>query len=43
MVVVISEADERGLDREQTLNDIQHLKSEGYVYEPKSGEIRYAL
>lgn len=41
--VVISEAAERGIGREQTLNDIQHLKSEGYVYEPKTGEIRCAL
>jgi len=40
---VVSEAAKRGIDREQTFNDIQHLKFEGYVYEPKSGEIRYAL
>jgi hypothetical protein len=29
--------------KRHTLNDIQHLKLKGYVYEPKNGEIRYAL
>jgi DNA replicative helicase MCM subunit Mcm2 (Cdc46/Mcm family) len=41
--VVISEAAERGAGREQTLNDIQHLKFQGHVYEPKTGKIRCAL
>lgn len=40
---VVSEATVRGIEREQVLNDIQHLKFEGYVYEPKTGEIKYAL
>lgn len=40
---VVSEAVGRGIVREQVLNDIQHLKFEGYVYEPKNGEIKYAL
>ena len=40
---VVAEADKRGVNREQVLNDIQHLKLEGYVYEPKMGEIKYAL
>jgi uncharacterized Zn finger protein (UPF0148 family) len=40
---VVSEAAVRGIEREQVLNDIQHLMFEGYVYEPKRGEIRYAL
>jgi hypothetical protein len=40
---VVFEAAVRGIEREQVLNDIQHLKFEGYVYEPKDGEIRYVL
>ncbi len=40
---VVSEAAVRGIEREQVLNDIQHLKFEGYAYEPKNGEIKYAL
>ena len=41
--VVVSEAAERGVGREQILNDIQHLKFQGDVYEPKTGEIGCAL
>ena len=41
--VVMSEAAERGIGREQILTDIHHLKFEGHVYEPKTGEIRCAL
>ena len=41
--VVISEAAERGVGRAQILDDIQHLKFQGDIYEPKTGEIRYAL
>jgi DNA replicative helicase MCM subunit Mcm2 (Cdc46/Mcm family) len=41
--MVVSSAAVRGIEREQVLNDIQHLKFKGYVYEPKIGEIRYAL
>ncbi|MCD4810943.1 MAG: transposase [Methanosarcinales archaeon] len=38
--VVISEATDRGIYREQILNDIQHLEFKGYIYEPKTGEIK---
>jgi hypothetical protein len=38
--VVIYEAADRGIYREQILNDIRHLKFEGYIYEPKTGEIK---
>jgi hypothetical protein len=38
--VVISEATNRGIYREQILNDIQHLELKGYIYEPKTGEIK---
>jgi len=38
---VISLAVSKGIDREQVLNDIQHMKFHGYVYEPKIGEIAY--
>ena len=38
--VVISEATNRGIYREQILNDIQYLEFKGYIYEPKIGEIK---
>ncbi len=38
---VMSEAVKRGIDKEQLLNDIQHMKDRGEVYEPKTGEIKY--
>lgn len=38
--VVISEAADRGIYRDQIQNDIQHLKFLGYIYEPKTGEIK---
>ena len=40
---VVSEAEKRGIDKEQLLYDFQHLKMKGIVYEPKSGEIRYVF
>ncbi len=40
---VTSEAEKRGIDKEQLLCDFQHLKMQGEVYEPKSGEIRYVF
>ncbi|MDO8726051.1 MAG: hypothetical protein Q7J35_08285, partial [Candidatus Methanoperedens sp.] len=40
---VVSEAEKRGIDQEQILYDFQHLKMQGNVYEPKSGEIRYVF
>ncbi len=40
---VMSEAEKRGIDKEQLLSDFQHLKMQGEVYEPKSGEIRYVF
>ena len=40
---VVSEAEKRGIDKEQILYDFQHLKMQGNVYEPKSGEIRYVI
>jgi hypothetical protein len=40
---VVSEAENRGIDKEQVLYDFQHLKMRGNVYEPKSGEIRYVF
>ena len=41
--VVISEAADRRIYKEQILNDIQHLKFEGHIYEPKTGEIKSTL
>ncbi|SNQ62015.1 hypothetical protein MNV_560061 [Candidatus Methanoperedens nitroreducens] len=40
---VVSEAEKRGIDKEQVLCDFQHLKMQGEVYESKSGEIRYVF
>ncbi len=40
---VISLAAKRGIDREYTLEYIEHLKFQGEAYEPKNGEIRYAF
>jgi hypothetical protein len=37
---VVSEAVKQGIDKEQVLYDIQRLKVQGEVYEPKPGEIR---
>ena len=33
--VVISRAADRGIYRDHILNDIQHLKFEGHIFEPK--------
>jgi len=41
--VVISEAADRGIYSDQILNDIQHLKFEGHIYEPKTGKIKSIL
>ena len=41
--MVVLKAAESGIGRDQTLSDIEYLKFRGYVYEPKTGEIRYAL
>jgi len=41
--VVISEAADRGIYSDQILNDIQHLKFEGHIYEPKTGKIKSTL
>ena len=38
---VISEAARKGIDREHVLENIEHLKFQGEVYEPKNGEIKY--
>ena len=38
--VVISEAADRGIYRDQILNDFQHLKLKGYIYESKTGEVK---
>jgi hypothetical protein len=38
---VVSEAEKRGMDRGEVISDIERLKFEGYVYEPKNGEICY--
>ena len=40
---VLSEAEKKGIDKEQLLCDFQHLKMQGEVYEPKSGEIKYVF
>jgi hypothetical protein len=40
---VVSEAEKRGIDKEQVLCDFQYLKMQGEVYEPRSGEIRYVF
>jgi hypothetical protein len=40
---VVSEAAKIGMNREQTISYIEHLKYQGYVYEPIYGEIRYAF
>ncbi len=40
---VVSEAAKRGVDKEQVLCDIQHLKGQGEAYEPKNGEITYVF
>jgi hypothetical protein len=40
---VVSEAVKRGVDEEQVLCSIQHLKDQGEAYEPKTGVIRYAF
>jgi len=41
--VVISEAADKGIYSDQILNDIQHLKFEGHIYEPKTGKIKSIL
>ncbi len=40
---VVSEAVKRGVDKEQLLNDIQHMKDRGEAYEPTTGEIKYVF
>ncbi|MDP2845061.1 MAG: hypothetical protein Q8N79_03170 [Candidatus Methanoperedens sp.] len=40
---VVSEVVKRGVDEEQVLCSIQHLKDQGEAYETKKGEIRYAF
>ncbi len=40
---VVSEAVKRGIEKEQLLSDIQHMKDRGEVFEPKKDEIRYAF
>jgi hypothetical protein len=40
---VISEAANKGIDKEQILCDFQHLKMQGEIYEPKTGEIKYVF
>ncbi len=40
---VVAEATKKGIDRDQILSDIQHLKVQGEAYEPKRGEIRYVF
>ncbi len=40
---IVSEAAKKGIDKEQVLCDFQHLKMQGEVYEPKTGEIKYAF
>ncbi|MDW7726560.1 MAG: hypothetical protein SCH70_05510, partial [Candidatus Methanoperedens sp.] len=40
---VISEAAKIGLNREHAISYIEHLKQNGYAYEPISGEIRCAF
>ncbi|MBU4492699.1 MAG: hypothetical protein KKD69_09600, partial [Euryarchaeota archaeon] len=40
---VISEAAKRGIDKEDVLEYIGHLKFQGEAYEPKNGEIRYVF
>ena len=41
--MVISEADKIGMNREQAISDIEHLKNNGYAYEPIKGEIKSAF
>jgi hypothetical protein len=31
------------MNREQTISYIEHLKYQGYIYEPVNGKIRYAF
>lgn len=38
---VISVAISKGIERKQVLEDIKHMESEGYAYEPKHGEIKF--
>jgi hypothetical protein len=33
----------RGIEKEQLLSDIQHMKDHGKVFEPKIGEIKYVF
>jgi len=40
---VVSEAIKRGIDKEQLISDIQHMKDRGEAYEPKTGEIKYVF
>jgi hypothetical protein len=40
---VVSEAAKIGMNREQAISYIEHLKYQGYAYEPINGEIRYAF
>lgn len=40
---VVSEAAKKGIDKEQILCDFQHLKMQGEVYEPETGEIKYVF
>jgi len=40
---VISEAAKIGMNREQAISYIEHLKNNGYAYEPNNGEIKFAF
>ena len=40
---VVSEAIKRGIDKEQLISDMQHMKERGEAYEPKTGEIKYVF
>ncbi len=40
---MVSEAEKKGIDKEQVFCDFQHLKMRGEVYEPKTGEIKYVF
>ena len=40
---VISEVTKIGLNREQAISYIEHLKNNGYAYEPINGEIKSAF
>ena len=40
---VISEAAKIGMNREHAISYIEHLKQNGYAYEPINGEIKCAF